>query len=83
MTDEKNNAEPSGASGGSLAWISAADRLPERGENVLWLVDEYGGFHHTIGRMAGDKVFSDEGIQYWITTHTYWMPLPAPPTDVE
>ena len=75
--------EPTGVSGGSLAWIPVTKRVPAVGENVLWLVDEYGGFHHTIGCMAGDKFFSDEGIQYWITEHTYWMPLPAPPADAK
>ena len=36
MIEPNEKAEPSGASGGSLAWIPVTERLPEEGERVLF-----------------------------------------------
>lgn len=78
MTDEKNAAEPSGASGGSLAWIPVTERLPPDGVLVL------------AYRKRCDYGFRRDG--QWIDTlyggvlangPTHWMPLPAPPTDAK
>lgn len=61
-------------------WTPVSERLPEDGATVLWAVEEYERrFVHKIGHSAGDKIFADDGISYWITARTHWMPLPKPP----
>lgn len=48
-------------------WISARDRLPEKGKRVLVYWDD--GFD--IGEYVGGEVGDD----------VYWMPLPEPPEN--
>lgn len=78
MTDEKTNDEPSGASGGSLAWIPVTERLPGEYEHVL-------GWNRGWCRPA--EVWRNTGGEWRggdyesVGRITHWMPLPAPPTD--
>ena len=85
MTDEKNEDEPSGASGGSLAWIPVTERLPdERAPYLLVVYEETGRQIVTSGEYEGNghwtpdynPMLPDEMV-------THWMPLPAPPTDAK
>jgi hypothetical protein len=76
MTDEKDTAEPAGASGGSLAWIPVTERLPNRGSSVLCVNAEQ--------RVYGQGWFSegDYAIRWNEAVHvTHWMPLPALPAS--
>ena len=79
MTQDTN--EPSGASGGSLAWIPVSGRLPPHGDPVL------GYYHGEIEVVRSiesddDRVrFHDAAGYWWHPTH--WMPLPAPPMDAK
>jgi len=82
MTDETTNAEPSGASGGSLAWIPVTERLPDENTDVLVSVDENSddcGMH--VCDYYDGKFSRAEAGYIWGVTH--WMPLPAPPTDAK
>ena len=82
MTDEKNEAEPSGASGGSLAWIPVTERLPDEYEHVL-------GWNRGWCRAA--EVWRDSrgewccptSIYLSVSRITHWMPLPATPHDAK
>ena len=79
MTDEKTTAEPSGASGGSQAWIPVTERLPDDGADVMgFALPDY----TNLARY--DAV---EG-RFWCVTGgwfnpTHWMPIPAPLTTDE
>ena len=125
MTDETTNAEPSGASGGSLAnysvipnsclrgstveqrfceptvagstpaaglyvqWIPVSERLPEKGERVLFFVNRrstsyaavYAGQYLPVFDVWEYCPASEKGWAAAFVTH--WMPLPAPPTDTK
>jgi len=85
MTDEKTNAEPSGASGGSLAWIPVTERLPEEGRLVLWYrPDER--WPVTTGRFERPHHVDEGGdlcVPFSEGRYTHWMPLPAPPADAK
>lgn len=70
------------ASASSLRWIPIEDRIPPSDHIVLWAVETYGGgLIHTIGRLCadGERIVSTDGVQFWATAFTYWMPLPALP----
>lgn len=94
MTDKKNTAEPSGASGGSLAWIPVTERLPDlQWDGFSDIVVVAAGNAYFLGRYyrcdIGDECHecdSDIGERWYIETTakpTHWMPLPAPPTDAK
>ncbi len=62
-------------------WIPCAERMPERGAEVLfrganWKTAE-------CGFLAEDgwevRTMSDEDTEYYLRDITHWMPLPAPP----
>ena len=72
MDNEKNAAEPSGASGGSLAWIPVTERLPPPEVEVLVFSGDYDSGTHVASR-------DSDGL--WFPGVTHWMPLPAPPTS--
>lgn len=70
-------------------WISTADRLPEDGQAVAFVVDCKPGSHmdYLDGRVLGGMFkagkfggFSVPGLQ---TAARYWMPLPDAPKDGE
>lgn len=75
MTQE--HEEPSGASGGSLAWIPVTERLPAN--DLMLLV-----WSNSNGLQLA---YLDSFRQWRDADHnpgkkiTHWMPLPAPPTD--
>ena len=87
MTDEKTNAEPSGASGGSLAWIPVTERLPEEGVVVLAFLPKQGDVESGVYAAMLSKLQTLNGT--FSTSFgfgfeaTHWMPLPAPPTDAK
>lgn len=78
--------EPSGASGGPLAWIPATERLPEEGERVLFFVNRrstsyaavYAGQYLPVFGVWEYCESSEKGWAAAFVTH--WMPLPAQPT---
>ena len=75
MTQE--HEEPTGASGGSLAWIPVTERLPEEGERVLaW---DNGFKESEMATYYARDGWGGEVIASLNVTH--WMPLPAPPTS--
>jgi hypothetical protein len=85
MTDEKDEAELSGASGGSLAWISVEEKWPEHLSDVLvaYKCGKYirlgvGEFDGTTVNDEGLTIPYFKGIGGFEVTH--WMPLPEPPT---
>jgi hypothetical protein len=79
MDNEKTNAEPSGASGGSLAWIPVTERLPPVGVEVCVVGEsDYDiGYiaveDHAIGWFWECRLYASDFV-------THWMALPAPPT---
>ena len=81
MSEPNKTAEPSGASGGSLAWIPVTERLPVDIPHGYCLVTD----GKEVGTANYDKTANkfDHCIDrdYWTPTH--WMPLPAPPTDAK
>lgn len=61
-------------------WIPVAERLPEDGVEVLWLVEAYGqGALYKIGCRHDDNIHADDGIGYYVTPQAHWQPLPEPP----
>jgi hypothetical protein len=77
MTEANETAEPSGTSGGSLAWIPVTERLPANDlMSLVW--SNSNGLH---------LAYLDSYRQWRDADHnpgkkiTHWMPLPAPPTD--
>ena len=77
MDNTNKTAEPSGASGGSLAWIPVTERLPDDGADVMgFALPDY----TNLARYdAVDGRFWCLGGGWFKATH--WMPLPEPPTD--
>lgn len=74
MTEPNETAEPSGASGGSLAWIPVAERLPRKRE---WIIVCRAGSTFSLEAMHhSDGTFMRGNSQ---VHPTHWMPLPAPP----
>ena len=59
-------------------WVKCSDRMPELGVPVLVI----GGSTAWV-----DKAYdSDDGVSFYEDNYgrvTHWMPLPAPPTEVE
>lgn len=81
MDNEKNEAEPFGASAGSLAWIPVTERLPDQYEIVMvgWAGRRdigKGYLHH--GKWHDPLVCKPDVMQ-----PTHWMPLPAPPPTIK
>ena len=76
MTDEKNSAEPSGASGGSMAWIPVTERLP--GRNVHVIARCRGG--QAMEYLYADGRFFRHGEERRVT---HWQHFPEPPQDDE
>ena len=60
-------------------WVKCSERMPEPHEAVL--------VHYEDGSMSDDYSIERKGQRIWncISTEdaTHWMPLPAPPTEVE
>jgi len=53
-------------------WISAEDKLPERGQDVLWgCVDE--------DTISHERYLIDMPASYYVTEYTHWQPLPKKP----
>ena len=98
MSEPNKTAEPSGASGGSLAWIPVTERMPKRGDRVLVARRrfEWSNSSHKYRKL---KRLAVEPASYLIKGHkglrfvlsggdivdepVAWMPLPAPPTDAK
>ena len=96
MSEPNEIAEPSGASGGSLAWIPVTERLPPPGFGVLIFFraidgdgtpscigcDGNGGLITVaeMDRIHGQYLWTSE---YGDETPSHWMPLPAAPTDAK
>ena len=59
-------------------WVKCSDRMPELGVPVLVIGDSTAWV---------DKAYdSDDGVSFYEDNYgrvTHWMPLPAPPTEVE
>jgi hypothetical protein len=86
MTQETN--EPSGASGGSLAWIPVTERLPAALEIVLTAgpCGPVIGYVCRKGRWHSEHCDNETGEPYLGDAGgkpTHWVPLPAPPTDAK
>jgi hypothetical protein len=89
MTDEKTIAEPSGASGGSMAWIPVTERLPSTRCRVLVVWGLTG--HITMAWFRPEKkrkrfLYEVDGFNDMRDSQsfiTHWMPLPDAPTDAK
>jgi len=95
MSEPKDTAEPSGASGGSLAWIPVAERLPPVDEKVLYtclmvgdcpedyFTDVNAGYWDGKSKnIPGDPAMRYDDSNDWEPC-SHWMPLPAPPKDAK
>ena len=60
-------------------WISVEERLPEQGERVLV---SNGGFICESYLSQSGK-WQRGGVDMFFMTPTHWMPLPAPPKEVQ
>jgi Protein of unknown function (DUF551) len=74
-------------------WISVKDRLPEDGQDILYVVRDRGSEPYV---MRGSRAY-EAGTGYWwcdedgefdesgnepgFSTVTHWMPLPEPPKE--
>lgn len=69
-----------------FVWVAAADRMPERGEEVLLFAVSAEGSRIVVGSLEQDS----QGELYWESDSdevaaspascvTHWMPLPLPP----
>ena len=62
----------------ATSWVKCSERMPELGVPVLVI----GGSTAWV-----DKAYdSDDGVSFYEDNYgraTHWMPLPAPPTEVE
>ena len=86
MDITNETAEPSGASGGSLAWIPVTERLPEKGCAVLGFRAKYTRWDDNAYGMAWREIDNESTPRLrWneCGRPTHWMPLPAPPTDAK
>ena len=80
MDNTNETAEPSGASGGSLAWIPVTHGVP-------------GEYEHVIGWRRGWAKSAEVWLctsGHWLCGDcepagniTHWMPLPAPPASAK
>ena len=80
MTDEKTNAEPSGASGGSIAfsdspWRRCCDELPQAGVYVVAVWNVFGKTSAHVVRRGTPAWYSDKGVE--MICPSFWAPLPA------
>ena len=95
MDDTNETAEPTGASGGSLAWIPVTERLPPVDEKVLYtcfvsgdgpedyFTDVNAGYWDGKARnLPGNPAMKYDDSNDWEPC-SHWMPLPAPPTDAK
>lgn len=79
--------EPSGASGGSLAWIPVAERMPKEAVEVF--VGCFTKRGEVIFHAAAKWRRLPSGAWAWedddcvIHHPTHWIPIPAPPTDAK
>ena len=84
MTEPTDTAEPSGASGGSLAWIPVTERFPADNVDVLVRRKTIAGMRTVVAyRCMGNDCWTlNDGDYDDFCDHsvTHWMPLPAPPT---
>lgn len=58
-------------------WISVKDRLPARGQEVLWW--EVGTPYDETHRYYSMGIYNPDVWQPRLTFATHWMPLPEPP----
>ena len=56
-------------------WVKCSERLPKHGEMVL----VFNGNSIEIDALA----IGEFDFECWCDSVTHWMPLPAPPTEVE
>ena len=66
-----------------MKWISANDRLPEKGKEVLvyWINTSQKKEHYDITKYLGDHWYClDKTGRPWIKVIA-WMPLPEPPEN--
>ena len=96
MTEPNATAEPTGASGGSLAWIPVTERMPRRGDHVLVAHRQY-EWCNSRHRYIKLKTLGVGPARYWLKGHrglqfclsdgdvvqdaVAWMPFPEPPKD--
>ena len=79
MTDEKNEEEPSGASGGSIAtraapWRRCCDELPQVGVYVVAVWHVFGKTSAHVARRGTPAWYSDKGVE--MICPVFWSPLP-------
>lgn len=76
--------ETSRSNAGLGPWISTAERLPDDGASVAFVVRSSGTFEYLNGRVLGGTYssaryaggFSVPGL---VIGASFWMPLPPPP----
>ena len=86
MSDEKTAAEPSGASGGSLAWIPVAERLPQpESRCLIWERIANPEMAMEFASWTGDRWKTHGAISSILhpSMVSHWMPLPEPPTGAK
>ena len=59
-----------------MIWVSADDRLPDEGQEVLYYTKVSGAL---LGRYREDGVFGNVFGELAWGGGVYWMPLPEPP----
>jgi hypothetical protein len=65
-------------------WISVEERLPESGERVLIMFKPLEGEENiSIGWLTKSGFDCYDDSVYFFRSVTHWMPLPAPPKEVE
>lgn len=88
MTATSEDSEPGQPLGLALteglgAWVSTAERLPEEGQSVAFVVRASNRLDYLNGRVLGGYYragpFGGFGVPGLIVDAWYWMPLPAAP----
>jgi len=68
------------------SWISTADRLPEDGASVAFVVRSTGTFEYLNGRVLGGTYSAQRysggfGVPGLVMDASFWMPLPPAPNE--
>ena len=70
------------ADGFAEAWVPVAEAKPDDGQKVLVYIDVFSGGLIDVGTYRGGAFTGTK----WRINHdqvTHWMPLPAPPKEVQ